>query len=158
MIHEYLITAFQVVVGLVNNNLLAYGALIALGLMIVWVVFSLLFSFQFKFSLRARKLNKFVLNNGFEADRMTLKYLVSKMTTEFYRGFSAFERDPNSLPSQYIRRFECIDMELSGGVFNQNKSILKTYTNFIFVGLLLLSLALISNQTCMMFLKLIFHI
>lgn len=147
MIFDYLRTGFQVVVGLVDGNILSIVALAALGLMVLWIICALLTSYQFKFTLSARKLNKYILENGIEGEsKMHLRYLLSKMPTEFYRGYTAFERDPNSLPSQYIKRFESLEMEISGGVFNQNKSILKTYTNFVFISLLVLSFGLLSSE------------
>lgn len=146
MIFDYLKTGFQVIVGLVDNNILTIAALAALGLMVLWIICALLTSYQFRFSMRARKLNKYVLANGIEGEsKMHLRYLLSKMPTEFYRGYTAFERDTSKLPSHYIKRFESLEMEISGGVFNQNKSILKTYTNFIFISLLVLCFGRLSN-------------
>ena len=147
MIFDYLKTGFQVIVGLVDNNILTIAALAALGLMVLWIICALLTSYQFRFSMRARKLNKYVLANGIEGEsKMHLRYLLSKMPTEFYRGYTAFERDTSKLPSHYIKRFESLEMEISGGVFNQNKSILKTYTNFIFISLLVLCFGRLSNE------------
>lgn len=145
--YEYIVTAFKVVVGVITNDRLAIAALIALGLMLIWVVFSLVFSFQARFARGAKNINNYVSRNGLNADsREGLLKLVKKMPSEFQRGFNNYEKDPSSLPSSYIKRFESLDVELSGGVFNQNRSILKTYINFIFVGLLVFSLAILPGE------------
>lgn len=145
--YEYIVTAFKVVVGVITNDRLAIAALIALGLMLIWVVFSLVFSFQARFARGAKNINNYVSRNGLNADsREGLLKLVKKMPSEFQRGFNNYEKDPSSLPSSHIKRFESLDVELSGGVFNQNRSILKTYINFIFVGLLVFSLAILPGE------------
>ena len=148
MIYEYIVTAFKVIVGVITYDRLAIAAMIALGIMLIWIIFSLIFSFQSKFAKAVRKINFFVSRNGLNgAARVGLNELVSKMPNEFQRGFGAFERNPHSLPSEHIKRFESLDMELSGGVFNQNKSVLKTYTNIIFICLTLFSVAIISQDS-----------
>lgn len=147
MIYEYIITAFKVIVGVITHNRLALASLIALGVMVMWVFFSLVFSFQARFSGRVKKINNYVSRNGFSEDaKPGLYQLIKKMPYEFKRGFKKFENNPSSLPSDNIKRFESLDMELSGGVFNQNKSVIKTYINFIFVTLSILSLAILSTE------------
>ena len=39
MIHEYIITAFKVFVGVVTSNKLMLSALVALGVLFVWMFF-----------------------------------------------------------------------------------------------------------------------
>ncbi|MBR2909167.1 MAG: hypothetical protein IKC11_02340 [Clostridia bacterium] len=146
--YEYIVTAFKVMVGVITNDRLAIGAAVALGIMLLWVTFSLIFSFQARFARGVRKINNYVSRNGISGDaKAGLDELISKMPNEFQRGYKAFERNPKSLPSENIKRFESLDVELSGGVFNQNKSVLKTYMNFIFVTLLLFSFALLQDAT-----------
>jgi len=147
MIYEYIITAFKVIVGVITHNRLALAALIALGVMVVWVFFSLLFSFQAKFCGRVKKINNYVSRNGLGNNAKPGLYeLMKKMPYEFKRGFKKFESNPSSLPSDNINRFQSLDMELSGGVFNQNKSVIKTYINFVFVTLAIFSLAILSTE------------
>ena len=144
MMHEYIITAFKVIVGVITENKITLIALIALGILLVWMFLSLVFSFQGKFAGNVKRINEYVSRNGIYGNAKSgFELLVSKMPTEFQRGYKKFERTPNTLPSDHITRFESLDMELSGGVFNQNKSVLKTFIHFIFVGLLVLSLAIL---------------
>ena len=146
--YEYIVTAFKVVVGVVTNDRLAIAAAVAIGVMLIWVTLSLIFSFQARFASGVRKINNYVSRNGIHGDAKDgLSKLISKMPTEFQRGYKSFERNPNSLPSENIKRFESLDVELSGGVFNQNKSVLKTYMNFVFVTLLLFSFAILQDSS-----------
>lgn len=144
MIHEYIITAFKVIVGVITDNRLTLGALIALGVLLVWMFLSLVFSFQGKFASNVKRINEYVSRNGmYNNAKPGLELLVSKMPAEFQRGYKKFERTPNTMPSDHIKRFESLDMELSGGVFNQNKSVLKTFIHVIFVTLMVFSLAVL---------------
>jgi len=147
MLHEYIITAFKVIVGVITNNRLVLAGLIALGILILWVFFSLIFSFQKKFCSNVKRINNYVSRNGISGDAKSgLDQLISKMPSEFQKGYRKFERNPNTLPSENIKRFESLEMEISGGVFNQNKSVIKTYINSIFVTLLVFSLAILSPE------------
>lgn len=144
MIYEYIITAFKVIVGVITENRLTIAALIALGVLLIWQFLSLVFSFQGKFASNVKRINEYISRNGiYDGAKSGFEMLVAKMPTEFQRGYKKFERTPNTLPSDHIKRFESLDMELSGGVFNQNKSVLKTFIHFVFVSLLVFSLAVL---------------
>ncbi len=148
--YEYLVTAFKVIVGVITNDRLAIAGLVALGLMLIWVILSLVFSFQIRFARHAKQINEYVGKNGLgEETKEGLNKLVGAMPSEFQREFSLYEESQNALPSKYIKRFESLDVELSGGVFNQNKSILKTYTNFVTVLLLVFSIAVLGTETAL---------
>jgi len=148
MMHEYIITLFKVVVAMVTNERLVYAALIGFGILLLWVIFSLCFSFQMRFISASRKINKHVSRKGLESSsRGELKKLVAKMPSEFVRGFNTYEMDMHALPSQYIKRSDSLDLELTGGVFNQNKSILKSYINMIFALLAVFSFAIMSTTS-----------
>ena len=54
---EYIVTIFKVVVGVITNERLVIASLIALGLLLLWIVFSLCFSFEMRFLSGARKIN-----------------------------------------------------------------------------------------------------
>ena len=57
--YEYIVTAFKVMVGVITNDRLAIGAAVALGIMLLWVTFSLIFSFQARFARGVRKINNY---------------------------------------------------------------------------------------------------
>lgn len=148
MIYEYIVTLFKVIVGVITNERLAIAALISFGVLLLWVIFSLCFSFQMRFMTGARKINEYISRHGIDGEnRKGLQKLVQKMPSEFVKGFNAYEKDPHSLPSNYIKRADCLDLELNGGVFNQNKSILKSFINMIFIALLVFSFAIMSTGT-----------
>ena len=146
MLYEYIVTAFKVVVGVVTNNRLVLASLIALGFLLLWVIFSLVFSFQRRLISNARALNQYVSRNGLNNGSGQLNVYLDKMPSEFVKGLNAYLRDRKTLPSDHIKKFESVDLELIGGVFNQNKSVIKTYINFVFSILFLLSIAILSNQ------------
>jgi len=144
MIHEYIITAFKVMVGVITENRLALSALVALGILLIWMFLSLVFSFQWKFANNVKRLNEYISRNGFQGEAKNgFELIIAKMPSEFQKGYKKYLYNKKGLPSDYIKRFECLDMELSGGVFNQNKSVLKTFIHFVFVSLTIFSLALI---------------
>ncbi len=146
MLSEYIVAAFKVLVGVINSERLIFIALIAVGIMLIWEIFALIFSFQIRFARGVKTINEYISRNGITGEAQSgLKALVSKMPPEFVRGYKAFERNPHSLPSDYIKRETSLDLELHGGIFNQNKSILKTYMNAVFVILAIFSLAIVAD-------------
>lgn len=145
---EYIVTIFKVVAGVITNERLVIASLIALGLLLLWIVFSLCFSFEMRFLSGARKINKYISRNGISGEhKQGLANLVQKMPSEFVRGYHTYEKNPHSLPSEYIKRSDCLDLELNGGVFNQNRSIIKSYINTVFFALLVFSFAIMSSSS-----------
>ena len=144
MIHEYIITAFKVIVGVVTENRLALAALVSLGILLVWMFLSLVFSFQGKLTSNVKRINEYISRNGVTGDAENgFELLVTKMPSEFQKGYRKYKKAGKGIPSDYINRFNSIDIELSGGVFNQNKSVLKTFIHFVFVSLVVFSLAIL---------------
>lgn len=145
---EYIITIFKVVVGVITNERLVLASLVALGVLLLWIVFSLCFSFEMRFISGSKKINKYISRKGISGEsKQALAKLVQKMPSEFVRGYNTYEKNPHSLPSKYIKRSDCLDLELNGGVFNQNRSIIKSFINFVFFGLLLFSFAIMSSSS-----------
>jgi len=128
---EYIVTAFKVVISVLTAERLAIAACIILGVLLLWILFSLLFSFQSKFSRSCRKISMLVDKNGLTAENYP-KFieLASKLPDSFLRGWKTFEHSDKGLPSEYLKRSECLDLELTGGLFNQNRSVMRTYIYF----------------------------
>lgn len=146
--YEYIVTIFKVVAGVITNERLVIASLIAFGLLLLWVIFSLCFSFEMRFFSNARKINDYISRNGISGqNRSGLIKLIQQMPSEFVRGFATYEKNPHDLPSRYIKRSECLDLELNGGVFNQNRSVMKSYINLIFVALSVFSFAILSSSS-----------
>lgn len=146
--YEYIVTIFKVVAGVITNERLVIASLIAFGLLLLWVIFSLCFSFEMRFLSGARKINEYISRNGISGqNRAGLLKLVQQMPSEFVHGFATYEKNPHDLPSRYIKRSDCLDLELNGGVFNQNRSVMKSYINLIFVALSIFSFAILSSSS-----------
>lgn len=145
---EYIVTIFKVVAGVITNERLVIASLIAVALLLLWIVFSLCFSFEMRFLSGARKINKYISRNGIAREhKQGLDDLIMKMPSEFVRGYHTYEKNPHSMPSEFIKRSDCLDLELNGGVFNQNRSIIKSYINTVFFALLIFSFAIMSNSS-----------
>ncbi len=145
---EYIVTIFKVIAGVITNERLTIAALIALGVLLLWIVFSLCFSFEMRFLSGARKINKHISRNGIAGEsKKELSRLIQKMPSEFVRGYHAYEKNPHSLPSSFIKRSDCLDLELNGGVFNQNRSIIKSFINTVFFAILVFSFAIMSSSS-----------
>lgn len=145
---EYIVTIFKVVAGVITNERLVIASLIATALLLLWIVFSLCFSFEMRFLSGAKKINQYISRNGIAGEhKQGLDNLVTKMPSEFVRGYHTYEKNPHSLPSEFIKRSDCLDLELNGGVFNQNRSIIKSYINTVFFALLIFSFAIMSNSS-----------
>ena len=144
---EYIVAVFKVIVGLVTSERLAICACIIYGGLLLWILLSLLFSFQSKFSRNCKKISVFVDENGLTSETYP-KFigLATKLPDSFIRGWKTFEHSNNGLPSEYIKRAECLDLELSGGLFNQNRSVMKGYIGFFTAFLTLVCLALCGNK------------
>lgn len=145
---EYIVTIFKVVAGVITNERLVIASLVALGVLLLWIVFSLCFSFEMRFLSGAKKINKYISRNGIAGEQKKELYkLVQKMPSEFVRGYNTFEKNPHSLPSKFIKRSDCLDLELNGGVFNQNRSIIKSFINLVFFANVVLSFAIMSSSS-----------
>lgn len=145
--YEYIITAFKVIVSIITGERLAISACIIYGCLLLWVLFSLLFSFQIRFARKCKQISILVDNKGLTSESYP-KFieLSSKLPDSFLRGWKTFEHSDKGLPSQYLRRSECLDLELTGGLFNQNRSVMKTFIYSFTALLALLSVALIGSR------------
>ena len=145
---DYVTTVFNLIVGLIDADKIVYIALIGLGLLLVWQLLSLLTNFHRKFAGKCRKISKFLTKNGLSADNYNaFLALVAKMPQEFIRGYKTFEHASYGLPSDYIKRFDSIDVEVNGGILNHGKSLAKAMIYGWTLVLFMLSLALLGNDT-----------
>lgn len=144
---DYVTTVFNLIVGLVDADKLVYLALIGLGVILVWQLLSLLTNFHRKFASKCRKISKFLTKKGLSADNYNnFLALVAKMPQEFIRGYKTFEHASYGLPSDYIKRFDSIDVEVNGGLLNHGKSLVKAVIYGWTILLFVLSLALLGSD------------
>jgi len=145
--NEYIVTVFKVIVGLVTSERLAICACIIYGVLLIWILLSLIFSFQSRFSKNCKMISRFIDENGLSSETYP-KFieLATRLPDSFLRGWKTFEHSDKGLPSEYIKRAECLDLELSGGLFNQNRSVMKGYIGFFTTIIALLCLALAGTK------------
>lgn len=145
--HDYLMTVFNLIVGLLNSDKLIILAVIGLGIVVAWQLLGLLFSFHASLARKCRRISKFLTVNGLSADNYNaFLALLAKMPQEFIRGYKTFEHASYGLPSDYIKRFESIDVETNGGMFNKGKSIIKSFIYAFTLFLALIGLALVGDN------------
>jgi len=144
---EYIVAMFKVVVGIFTPERIVLTACVALGVLILWILFSLLFSFQSRFSRNCRKLSMLIDTHGLTAESYP-KFieLAASLPDSFLRGWKTFEHANKGLPSEYLKRSECLDAELTGGLFNQNRSTMRTYITLFTVMFSLIGVAAIGKD------------
>ena len=148
MIYEYLLTAFKLIVGLITTERLIYGAAIALGVYLVWICFSLMFCYQKKFSKNCVKLYNFIKKNNINADNAnSIDVKVSKISSGFSHGWKKFKSSAVGKPSDFINRRDALDVDVSGGVLNQGKTIMRSFINIATFILFLLNFAYLGNAS-----------
>lgn len=144
---DYITTAFTVIVGLLDADKLVYLALVGLGILLVWQMFSLLASFHASLARKCRKISKFLNTKGLSSNNYNAFLgLVAKMPQEFIRGYKAFEHASYGLPSDYIRRFDSVDVEVNGGITKQGRSLQKAFIYMWAMVIALVSLALMGEE------------
>ena len=147
---DYITTVFNLIVGLVNADKIVYLALIGLGIIVIWQLLSLLTNFHRRFAWKCRKISKFLTTNGLSANNYNnFLALIAKMPQEFIRGYKTFEHASYGLPSDYIKRFDSIDVEVNGGLHNHGKSLVKAAIYCWTIILFVLSLALLGSDTAL---------
>ena len=89
---EYIVTAFNVIVGLVTSERLAICACVIYGVMLLWILFSLVFSFQIRFAKSCKNISMFVEEKGLSSETYP-KFieLATKLPDSFLRGWKTFE-------------------------------------------------------------------
>ena len=141
---DYITTVFNLITGLVDADKLVWIAIVGLGLILVWQLISLLTNFHAHLARKCRKISKFLTVNGLSSSNYNnFLALVATMPQEFIRGYKTFEHASYGLPSDYIKRFDSIDVETNGGMLNHGKSFLKSFIGAYTIILTLLSLALL---------------
>ncbi len=153
--YEYLLTLFKVLIGLINPQRLVVAALIAFGIFLVWVILALICSFQRKFYTKSLKLYNLLKNDKISTNQANLVDKFSnKISSGFAHGWKCFSQAESGKPSDYISRTEALDSEVSGGVFNQGKSLMKTYIWITTILLLFINFAFHGGDNAITFMLL----
>lgn len=147
MIYDYLTTMFEVLVRLIEPKTLVMISLIAISLFVLWVVLQLLFSFQRKFSTKCIKLyNSIKKNMNYTNNMEFVDNKIRKISVGFARGWNKFKNGGYRKPSDCIKRYEALDVEIHGGVLNQGKSIMKSYIYVVTAVVLLFNVAYLGGK------------
>ncbi len=147
---DYITTIFNLVVGLVDADKIVYLALIGLGIILVWQIFSLLTNHFSRLASRCRRISNFLNKKGLSSENYNkFLTLVAKMPQEFIRGYKTFEHASYGLPSDYIKRFDSVDVEVNGGILNHGKSLVKAFIYGWSIVLFILCLALQGTETAL---------
>lgn len=150
--YDYLLTLIKVIVGLITPQRMMYIALITFGVFLLWVILSLVFSFQRKFYANSVKLYSLLKNSTNSANNADLvKKYSSKISSGFEHGWNRFSAAEVGKPSDYITRYDSLDSGVNGGVLNQGKSIMKSFIWLMTVILLVVNLAYHGGENAITF-------
>lgn len=143
MIYDYLIAFLNLIAGIMTTERLVAISFVAITIYIVWVVVALLVSFQRRFNVYCVKMYNLLKNEPkLTIHETRLNNYAEKISVGFSRGFKRFKNSGSGKPSDYISRSEALDVEVSGGVLNQGKSLMKFFMASVFVLVFVLNLAL----------------
>lgn len=148
MISKYVETCFNLLVGLVSQDLLIYIALgVAVGLL-AWIFLSLAFSTEVKISHNSKNLSRFIEENGINGEsEAKIIALVNKMPNQFVRRFKLWQSSNYQTPETYFDQQKCVETPLYGGMLNQNRSVMKSVIFGVTLALFVFSLALMGNES-----------
>ncbi len=150
--YDYLLTVFKLIIGLITAERLIFASLAALAFYVVWICFSLAFSFQRKFNRNCVKLYNFVKKNGLNANNSnSVDLRASKISSGFSHGWKKFKQSSYGKPSDFITRRDALDVEVSGGVLNQGKTIMRTFVNVATFVLFVANFAYLGNNNTVTF-------
>lgn len=136
--YDYLITLIKVVLGLVTPERLMYFSIGVIGVFLIWVILSLALSFPRRFYTKSAKLYTLLKKDAKSANSANLvKKYSRKISNGFDYGWNRFMKAESGKPSDFITRSDALENDVSGGVFNQGKSIMKSFiwlmTVFLFI-------------------------
>ena len=145
---EVLRTAFKVLAsGLTQNSLIIIG-LGALLFMIVWSVLSVIFNSSVRFSKNCKEMIRFLKGNSISRDnypKFIEKFKMFPMEMRF--AWKQYETKKTGNASDYLKRYECLDAPILGGIQKQNRSLMRTVIYFVLGCLTLFSIAIIGVDT-----------
>lgn len=147
MISDYFKAMFNLVVGIVNADTIIYAAIIVFFLLALWIVLSLVTSRELKIAQNAKKLGKYIDENGInDENEAEVIALVSKMPKQFIGEYKVWHSMGGVIPGIWFNEQTCVETPLYGGIYNQNRSVMKSVINGFVIIMLILSLALVGNQ------------
>lgn len=147
MVYDYLQTCFNLLVGLISQDITVYIMLVLVVLFALWIVLSLVYSSELKFARNTKKLSKFIEANGLNAENEPqFIALASALPRQFVRKFKLWKSMNYTLPEICFSQEECLETPLYGGIYNQNRSLMKTIINGCVIILFMFSIAIVAGS------------
>ena len=144
-IFEYIRTSFNVLIGVLTPDILLKVALVLWAGLVVWCLLSIVFSYENKFIRRSNKIVGFLKNNVVTKDNYaSFSQLLVHFPASARRSWKKYELTVKGSPSDYLKQEECIDDQIFGGIFKQNRSIMKACIYITTFALYLFSFAALS--------------
>lgn len=136
----------------ITTQNLVYGALISIAFFLVWAAFSVITSSIRKFYVRCGRLEKFIKrkNIGYENLGLIDGYC-RKISRSFAHGWNKFKRSSGKRPSDYLTKKDVLDAEVSDGMLNHGKTLMKTFIGITTVLLFILNLAQLGKDMAFTF-------
>lgn len=145
-IFEFLRTSFRVVAAFLTPDILMYIGLVSILLMVLWTVISLIYSYEAKFTRKCNSIISYLKENGISSENYPI---FTKQWAGFphimRRAWKRYEVKKSGIPSDYLKQSECLDGVLEGGINKQNRSLMKSAINFVFIMLTLFSISIIAT-------------
>lgn len=147
MLYDYLKTALNLIVGIVSYDAILISAIILFFLLALWIVLSLVYSQELKIAKNCKKLSDFVDQNGITPENEAqVIALASKMPRTFVQEFKMWKFLGGSLAGMMFTEQACISRPVYGGIYNQNRSVMKSVINGFVILMFMLSLALLGAE------------
>ena len=144
---DYMVTAFNVLAGLITKNILMTISYVGIGIFLVWIVLQLIFCFQTRFNGKCVKMYNFMKKNENNTECMEfLDNIAGKTSIGFAQGWKNFKTSQSGKPSDFITRENVLDKEINSGFLNNGKSFMKSYIWFVTVVLFIFNLSFVSSN------------
>lgn len=145
--YDYIVTAFNVLAGLITKEILMAISFVGIGIFLVWITLQLAFCFQRRFNSKCIKMYNFIKNNENNAECAEfIQSKSKKVSVGLSRGWKKFTTSSHGKPSDFITREEVLDKEINSGFLNNGRSIMKSYIWVVTVVLFIFNLSLVSTQ------------
>lgn len=153
-LYNQFIDICKLLIGYVTTQRLIYGALISLAFFLVWTALANHASSIKRFYKRCAKLEKYLRKNNVGYENIdSLDRFCRKISNSFFYGWSKFKRQKSNdkKPSDFLNKRDVLDSEVSGGMLNHGKTLMKTFIGITTVLLFIFNLAFIGKDATFTF-------
>jgi len=136
----------------ITTQNLVYGALISLSFFLVWTAFAVATSSIRKFYVRCDKLEWHISRNKVGYGNInSIDGHCRKISRSFFHCWNKFKKSNGKKPSDFLTKRDAFDAEISSGMLNHGKTLMKTYIGITTVLLFILNLAQIGKDATVTF-------